>query len=86
MKKQIEQMQFDDDIYNTIRQNIKKYRKEKGLTSAQLAEMVGLSHDFIRQLQSDSKKTYNFSVETFVKISLALGISLDKMIEKNKEE
>lgn len=82
MKKQIEQMQFDDDIYNTIRQNIKKYRKEKGLTSAQLAEMVGLSHDFIRQLQSSSKKTYNFSVETFYKIAKALDVSLDKLIEK----
>ncbi len=74
---------FDVDIYNTIRQNIRRYRKEKGLTSADLAEMTGLSHDFIRQLQSNSKKTYNFSVETFYKISVALGVSMDKLIEKN---
>ena len=44
------QLVFDEDIYNTIRRNIKKYRLEKGLTSAQLAEMVDLSHDFIRQI------------------------------------
>jgi transcriptional regulator with XRE-family HTH domain len=79
--KRIEQIQLDDDIYNTIRRNIKKYRKEKGLTSAQLAEMVDLSHDFIRQIESE-KVRYNFSVETFYKISVALGISLDKLIEK----
>lgn len=73
---------FDNDIYNTIRHNIKRYRKEKGITSAELAELTGLSHDFIRQLQSNSKKTYNFSVETFYKISVALDVSMDKLIEK----
>ena len=71
----------DDTIYDAIRRNIKKYRKEKGLTSAQLAEMVDLSHDFIRQIESE-KTRYNFSVETFYKISIALGVSLDKLVEK----
>lgn len=75
-------LEFDNGIYDTIRQNIRKYRKEKGITSAELAELTGLSHDFIRQLQSNSKKTYNFSVETFYKISVALGVSMDKLIEK----
>lgn len=79
--KNVEQLQFDEDIYNTIRRNIKKYRKEKGLTSAQLAEMVDLSHDFIRQIESE-KTRYNFSVETFYKISVALGVGLDKLIAK----
>lgn len=76
----MKQIVFDDDIYNTIRRNIRKYRKQKKITSAQLAEMVGLSHDFIRQIQSD-KAAYNFSVETFVKIALALETPLDKFIE-----
>ena len=75
------QLVFDEDIYNTIRRNIKKYRLEKGLTSAQLVEMVDLSHDFIRQIQSE-KAEYNFSVETFYKISVALGVSLDELIKK----
>ena len=79
--KKIEQILFDNDIYNTIRRNIKKYRKEKGLTSAQLAEIVDLSHDFIRQIESE-KVGYNFSVETLYKISVALEVSLDKLIEK----
>lgn len=81
MKTDIKQPQFDTDIYNTIRRNIKKYRKEKGLTSAQLAEMVDLSHDFIRQIESE-KVGYNFSVETFYKISVALDVSLDDLIKK----
>lgn len=77
-------LEFDNDIYNTIRQNIRRYRKEKGITSAELAEMTGLSHDFIRQLQSNSKHTYNFSVETFYKISVSLGISMDLLAKKDE--
>lgn len=78
----MENIIFDTDIYNTIRKNIKKYRKEKGLTSAQLAEMVDLSHDFIRQIQSE-KTAYNFSVETFYKISVALGVTMDMLAQKD---
>ena len=82
---EIEQLQFDNDIYDTIRRNIKKYRKEKGLTSAQLAEMVDLSHDFIRQIESE-KVGYNFSVDTLYRIAVALGVGLDKMIENGNQE
>ena len=74
-------IQYDNDIYNTIRRNIKKTRKEKGMTAAELAEMVDLSHDFIRQIESEKIKA-NFSVDTFYRIAIALDVSLDKLIEK----
>lgn len=77
----MENVKNDSTIYDIIRRNIKKYRKEKGITSAQLAEMVDLSHDFIRQIESE-KTRYNFSVETLYKISVALDVSLDKFIEQ----
>ena len=77
----MQQLEFDGAIYDTIRRNIRRYRREKGLTSAQLAEMVDLSHDFIRQIESE-KVRYNFSVETFYKISVALGVVMDKLAEK----
>lgn len=37
----MKQLVFDEDIYNTIRRNIKKYRKQRGLTAAELAERIG---------------------------------------------
>ena len=77
----MEELKFDKNIYNTIRKNSRKYRREKGITSQQLAEMVDLSHDFIRQIQSD-KAAYNFSVDTFYKISVALGVTMDMLIQK----
>ena len=75
-------LQFDPELYDTIRRNIKRYRMEKGLTSAQLAELVGLSHDFIRQIESPKVRS-NFSFDTFYRISVALGIGMDKLAEKN---
>lgn len=74
----MKELVFDDTIYDTIRKNIRACRMQRGLTSAQLAEMVGLSHDFIRQIQSE-KAGYNFSVETFYKISVALDVSMDEL-------
>jgi len=73
---------FDNDIYNTIRKNIKKYRKEKGITTAELADLVDLSHDFIRQIESE-KVANTFSVETLYRISVALDTSLDKFVKKD---
>lgn len=78
----MEKIKFDKNIYDTIRKNIKKYRRKKRLTSAELAELVGLSHDFIRQIESE-KTAYNFSLETFYKISVALDVTMDDLAKKN---
>ncbi len=75
------EIEFKTNIYDIIRRNIKKYRKERGMTSAQLAELVDLSHDFIRQIESE-KTAYNFSVDTFYKISVALNVKLDDLIQE----
>ena len=77
----LKQLNFDNNIYDTIRKNIKRYRKEKGITAAELAEMVDLSHDFIRQIESE-KVANTFSVETLYRISVALDVSLDKLVQK----
>ncbi len=82
--KKVNKVNFDTDIYSTIRKNIRKYRKLKGLTSAELSEMVDLTHDYIRQIQSE-KAGYNFSVDTFYKISVALGVKLDDLIKKEND-
>lgn len=72
---------MEQAIYDTIRENIRKYRKEKGITSAQLTEMTRFSHDFIRQIQGDKTRS-NFSVETFYKISVALDVRMDTLASK----
>jgi len=77
----MEYTEYDAKIYDTIRKNIKKYRREQKMTAAELATLVGLSHDFIRQIESE-KVGYNFSVATLYRISIALGVGLDDLIKK----
>ena len=77
----MKELDFALNIYNTIRKNICFYRRKKGITAANLADMVGLSHDFIRQIES-IKAAYNFSVDTFYRISVTLDVKLGDLIQK----
>ena len=67
-----------NDLYEKIALNIKKYRKEAGITQAVLAERVGVSHEFIRRIES-TKGRKTFSIDTIYKISLALDIPISKL-------
>ena len=73
------------DIYEQIAATIKKYRKESGLTQAELAEKVEVSHEFIRRIES-KKGRKTFSIDTIYKISLALNIDIAKLFESNEKE
>jgi len=76
----MEEINFDPNIYNIIRKNIKKYRKEKKMTAVVLSELVDRSHDFIRQIESE-KCAANFSFETLYRISVALDVSIDDLLK-----
>lgn len=76
----MKELKYDPNIYNTIRRNIRRYRLKKNITSSELADMVELSHEFVRQIQSE-KIAYNFSVETLYRISVALGVSIDDLVK-----
>ena len=60
--------------------NIRKYRLEAGITQEQLAVDVGKSYDFIRRLEY-KKGEIDCSIDTLYKISMVLGISMDKFFE-----
>ena len=71
-----------EELYTLIARNIKKYRTEKGITQAVLAEEVGVSHEFIRRIES-KKGIKTFSVDTLYRISLALDIDISKLFESD---
>ncbi len=72
---------FSKSIYNNIRSNIKKYRKQKGLTSSDLATAIGITDEYMRRLESQNSNC-GFSFETLYKISVALNVTLDDLIKK----
>ena len=76
---------YEVNIYEQIAKNIKKYRKEAGITQAVLAEKVGVSHEFIRRTES-KKGIKTFSIDTIWKISLVLEIEPGKLFDIDIDE
>lgn len=76
---------YEINIYEQISKNIKKYRMEAGITQAELAERVGVSHEFIRRNES-KKGIKSFSVDTLWKISLVLDVEPGKLFEIDLDE
>lgn len=64
-------------IYNVIGRNIKKYRKLKGLTQAQLAEKIDYSLSFVSSVES--RKHQTFSLGALWRISLILEVDMYKL-------
>ena len=58
---------------------IQKQRKEKGYTQQELANMLDVSLDVVSSWENGEE---NFTIETLVKISTALGIEWHNPLEK----
>ena len=57
--------------------NIAYYRKERGLTQLDLAEMSGISRNYIQRIESGNSA----SLDTFMDIAASLGLPLYKLFE-----
>lgn len=66
-------------------EHIREARISKGWTQAKLAEAIDVSHEFIRSLESLKGKN-SFSAFTAWRISKALDVSLDTLLEFNMEQ
>ena len=75
---------YQINIYEQIARNIKKYRKDAKITQAVLAERTGLSHEFIRRIES-KKGIKSFFFFFIWKISLALDIEVGKLFDLDME-
>lgn len=69
-------------VYELVSKNIKKIRKEKGLTQEQLANKISYSTQFISNIESKNHQT--FSLGTLWRISRVLNIDIRLLF--NEEE
>ncbi len=67
------------DITKTVGQRIRNYRTQKGLSQEKLAELSGCHPTYIGQVERGEKNT---TLESIEKIASALGITLEKLLEK----
>ena len=69
-----------DELHAIVCGNIKKYRNQRGLTQQELSEKIEMSHEYLRQLESD-KGQKDFTFYSLYKISRALKVPIDDFIK-----
>lgn len=72
----------NQNIYQVISKNIKKYRKQQKLTQKELATKCGYSYAYIRRIEGPNCSK-NFSILTIYNICNALDINISKIFEDN---
>lgn len=75
-------MHNNDNIYDTVRKNIRKYRRLKCMTQQELADAAELSHGYIREIESLNMGA-TFSLDAVEKIAFALNIEIKLLFEEN---
>lgn len=68
-------------VYDFVGKNIKKYRKMRGLTQDELADLVNYSPSFIANIESSTHQT--FSLGALWRIATALKVSLNEICHDN---
>ena len=68
------------NIYDTVRKNIRKYRRLKNMTQQELADAAELSHGYIREIES-LNMGITFSLDAVEKIANALEIEAKQLFE-----
>jgi transcriptional regulator with XRE-family HTH domain len=63
----------------TIAKNIRKYRKEKGLSQDKLARLADIAHATIIKIESGGIQSP--TIDTVQKIAKALGVKVDDLIK-----
>lgn len=61
--------------------NIRRLRKEKGLTQAELAKRIGKDSSYISKLENDETKG---NLDTLSDIAQALGVSLHDLLSQEE--
>jgi len=63
-----------------IAQNIKKYRKKKGISQDKLSKLAGVTYNTIIKIESGA--TLNPRVDTLRLIAKGLGVTVDSLLNE----
>lgn len=72
---------MQNNIYDIVRKNIRKYRQLKCMTQQELADAADLSHGYIREIESLNMGV-TFSLDAVEKIATALEIEVKDLFEE----
>lgn len=69
--------------YYRIGRNIRRLRREKGMTQEALAEAAGLSIKMIQKLENGQK---GFRMDTIIRVAVTLDVSFDSLTNMRKAD
>lgn len=75
----------DNYYYNVVRYNIKKKREEKNLTQQQLADMVGITMNYLAKIESN-KMQRGFTLAIVGRIADCLKIDIRELFTPQTDE
>jgi len=68
------------DDAKAIGRRIRRFREEKGLTAAQLAQRASVSRSYLSELENGKGEHKRPSAEVMYKIGKALGVSMSELL------
>ena len=75
----------ENEFYNMIGKNVKKYRNIRNITQEKLAEFIDVSTSLISNLECN-KINQGISINTLYKISIVLDVPISKFMESDNYE
>ena len=75
----------DDNILEVVSDNVRKYRKIRGITQEQLAVDISMTPDYLRRFESQRGKE-GLTLKKLYKISVVLDVPMSSFFEKEEEE
>lgn len=77
--------EYNKEFKNIIEKNIKRYRKEKNIRLMELAEMLDISPEYLKRIESPNDNKKNCSLTLLYKLSLILDKKLDDFLKDEKD-
>lgn len=71
----------DEYYYDIIRDNIKKYRKEKNLTQQDLADLAGISRQYVTDIENENRNKY-ITIAILGRIADAMNVNIELFFRK----
>lgn len=81
-EEKLEQM-LSKDYMPIIYKNIKRYRKECGLSLIKVADILNLSYDYLIRMESKNDLVKTCSLKLLIKFSILYDKSLDDFLKEN---
>lgn len=75
----------DEYYYSIIRKNIKQMRLEQKLTQQDLADMTGMSREYICDIENESRNKH-LTITVLGRIAEALNVDITKLFENDNKK